>query len=193
MGLTGSSWSLFFKGAFMRVMIRLRPARRALIYTLSQINFTYHGNASVHDDGGWWWWLWSIGPLAGDRAYDGQFDHGHRVLDLLSDGGLRHVLLVFGGDGEGLGEVVEEMKKYPTDVFRCVLVGKGGEKGVPKGWEKVGDEEGKVHLAYGGGKGVRCLYLIRPDGYVGYRCRGWGIHGLSSFLKRQGYVMTTNT
>jgi hypothetical protein len=191
-GLAGGHGYCAWAARLVRhTLIRLFPAvREAMIMSMTQLGLTYRGATSVKDEAGWWWRMWGVGPRAGDRALDGQCDGGKTLLDVLSDGSLRHTLLVLGVDkveeqGE-LAALAKEIAHYP-EMVRGVLVGREGssvtgEKG-SSSWEVVKDEQGVLHRSYGD-KG---LYLVRPDGYVAYRCRGWDAQGLVSFLREQGY------
>lgn len=188
----GHGWWTWMARVVRHMMIRLFPAvREAMIMSMTQLCLSYRGCGSVKDEAGWWWRLWGVGPQAGDRAVDGDCGSGKRLLDVLSDGSLRHTLLVFGAaegaTGAGADELAalaQEVGHYP-EVIRGVLVGRGEVRAAAAGnWEEVlRDEQGVLHQSYGD----KALYLIRPDGYVAYRCRGWDGKGLASFLSQQGY------
>lgn len=44
------------------------------------------------------------------------------------------------------------------------------------------DRDGSTHQRYGAG--ANCMYLIRPDGYVGFRCQPMDLNLLVDYLKR---------
>ena len=43
------------------------------------------------------------------------------------------------------------------------------------------DPEGELHHQYGAGS--ECLYLLRPDGYIGYRCQPADAGRLLAYLQ----------
>jgi hypothetical protein len=58
--------------------------------------------------------------------------------------------------------------------------------GKPDPWHQectvILDREGDMHTAYGAD--AACLYLLRPDGYVGLRCRPPATSPIVDYLNR---------
>ncbi len=144
----------------------------------------------------------SSGPHAGDRALDGTIvaartDSPPRLEQLyeLFDYGY-HTLLVFEGTHRASGaeerRTVERLidgarrvgTAFPASV-RPIVVTLGEGKSAGEGAFIVHDAEGHLHHRYGARS--ECLYLIRPDGYVGYRCEPADFDRLSGYLSEVGF------
>jgi 2-polyprenyl-6-methoxyphenol hydroxylase-like FAD-dependent oxidoreductase len=102
------------------------------------------------------------GPAAGDRAPDAPLFAAKdgtsvRLYDLFAEH--RHVLLLLGDGGESLPAT---MPRYPDSVFAAYRVVPPGTSG-----GDYVDRESVVAKRYGA---TPIAYLIRPDGYVGFRC-----------------------
>ena len=104
-------------------------------------------------------------PHAGDRAPDVELAHGRRISDLLR--GPHHTLLLFGGRSTAL---IERFTQLAADVgarygelVHAVVVRLPGAQ-PPLG--EV-DAQGAAHQRYGADPGA--IYLVRPDGYIGFR------------------------
>ena len=114
-------------------------------------------------------------PHAGDRAPDFVFDSDgaeKRLFEIIQ--GTTHKLLMFVGNynepdfeadfkqryslvkqkyGKAIDPVLIHMNELPFEA--------------PEGIAVVADDEGELHQRYGAHS--HCIYLIRPDGYIGYR------------------------
>lgn len=124
------------------------------------------------------------GPHAGDRAPDaGPLKAGDgtsaRLYDLFGAG--RLTLVLFPG-GHPVDELVRAAQERCGDLVRVVAVLPPGSalEGLPAGVEAFVDEEGLVAGRYHAANGA--LYLIRPDGYVGYRCQPPDAGRLGAYL-----------
>jgi 2-polyprenyl-6-methoxyphenol hydroxylase-like FAD-dependent oxidoreductase len=148
---------------------------------------------SLHD-----WLDFGNGPKPGDRAFDGQLlatgdtdgASPRRLFERFDT--CKHTLMLFGGirdTEEGaerlvkLGKWVRE--RYPEQV-QCWLI-QISPHPVPlafASWDgpRFFDRNGLLHQVYGA-RG-ECLYLIRPDGYVGYRGQPADLVKLSDYLAR---------
>ena len=119
---------------------------------------------------------WGVALEAGDRAPDGTVwragsDTPVRVYELLRVS--RHALLLFAGqtaatDSRNLAVIGRQVHDRYKGLIDVHLISGAS---LPKGpdWEGslLLDREGALHRQYGAG----CFYLIRPDGYIGYRSR----------------------
>src|SRR5262249_20289074 len=147
--------------------------------TMAELTINYRNSPIVSEDwGGFTPGFHRAGPAAGDRAPDGQLrepsaGESKRLFELLLD--TRHSLLFFCGRGakmdeyrnlEAIGKSVRE--KYGHLVSAHLII--AGED-VPEGLTWDGslllDVKEAVHNRYGAD--ISCLYLVRPDGYVGFR------------------------
>ena len=102
------------------------------------------------------------GPQAGDRAPDALLDNPRRdvatqLYDLVAE--KRHLLLMV-GDGSGPAPVIPEVWRQSVAVRRVVSAN-GGDGDLV-------DRNGEIAARYGS---TPAAYLIRPDAYVGLRCR----------------------
>jgi 2-polyprenyl-6-methoxyphenol hydroxylase-like FAD-dependent oxidoreductase len=102
------------------------------------------------------------GPAAGDRAPDaslGRKDDGARLrlYDLVAEH--RHNLLLCGDISEG---TLSRLPRYPERYVAVHRIGVPGKVGA-----ELTDCDGEVSARYGSSPAA---YLIRPDGYVAFRC-----------------------
>jgi hypothetical protein len=135
-----------------------------LVDRLAEMSVGYRNSPIVSQSGRWY----GTGPVPGDRAKDAIVARGEHLFDFLL--GTKHVVLLF--TAEHVDE--EQMRNfenifrymrdgYPEDVITYLVV--RGDVDWPG--PKIHDEDGNAHHGYAAG--VPCLYLIRPDGYVGFR------------------------
>jgi 2-polyprenyl-6-methoxyphenol hydroxylase-like FAD-dependent oxidoreductase len=128
-------------------------------------------------------------PHAGDRAVDGTAarvgDEPGRLHDLLR--GPHHHLLVFEGahsepTWERLGSVERAVGQSYGDWIRVhrVRVATPTSRREADPESLILDPQGDLHHRYGAG--AACLYLVRPDGYIGYRAQPPHEHGLLDYL-----------
>ena len=104
-------------------------------------------------------------PHAGDRAPDAVLGYERRISDLLR--GPQHTLLLFGGRSTALierfSELAREVSARYGDLVKPVVLR------LPNAQPPRGDvdDHGAAHDRYGADPGA--IYLIRPDGYIGFR------------------------
>ena len=134
----------------------------ALVDQISEIGIHYHESPIVAQD-----WTEDAGPAPGDRA---------PLVDGL-DGSGHHLLMFTANDADlpALRRVSELMPKslvYPTLVSTTAVE-----------WDApvIIDANRKIHQSYGAK--TSCVYLIRPDGYVGYRACPPDPERMSDYLK----------
>jgi 2-polyprenyl-6-methoxyphenol hydroxylase-like FAD-dependent oxidoreductase len=138
------------------------------------------------------WLDFGAAPRPGDRAPDARYHTGHaadgehRLFDLLR--GTRHNLLLFDGAASTpagyrnlasiAGRVRQRLGAHITSHIVVPRISPPPELG----WDGsiVLDAEGDLHRRYGAGS--ECLYLIRPDGYVGFRSQPADGAALDAFL-----------
>jgi 2-polyprenyl-6-methoxyphenol hydroxylase-like FAD-dependent oxidoreductase len=121
------------------------------------------------------WRDFASAPAAGDRVPDLRLDDG-TMFDHLR--GTHHTVLLFDGraptpDGyEHLARIADGVVARWGQLVRPIVI-VYGDKTPPELQAAAAtgrvwlDPEGKVHARYGAGS--ECVYLVRPDGYVGFR------------------------
>jgi 2-polyprenyl-6-methoxyphenol hydroxylase-like FAD-dependent oxidoreductase len=113
------------------------------------------------------------GPAAGDRAPDAPLTRADggaalRLYDLIAEH--RHVLLLLGGVSEALPAALPRSREGQFASYRIAAQGMAGAELI--------DCQGKITARFGA---TPVAYLIRPDGYVGFRC---GASDLATHLPR---------
>jgi 2-polyprenyl-6-methoxyphenol hydroxylase-like FAD-dependent oxidoreductase len=131
-------------------------------------------------------------PHPGDRVPDVPL-HPHeggpgRLFEVLH--GTRHKLLVFEGASrpddfrgrvEAIAGLVRDRFANLIDPF-VVVHSDAPAEALPAGLAPLSDSSGLLHRRFGAGSD--CLYLIRPDGYVGYRAQPADPDKLDAYLRR---------
>lgn len=90
------------------------------------------------------------GPAIGDRAPDIDFENGGTLFDRLRH---RYFTLLAMPDGRDLGPVVERLKSRFGPVLEAEILSTSAALS-----QRYGPSDGR-------------LFLVRPDGYVGFKCR----------------------
>jgi len=129
----------------------------------------------------------SAGPGPGVRAPDLTLGHTS-VFELLS--GVEHTLLLFDGlavteDGYvTLTDIANTVTATWTKLIRVHVVVLGDAKPAGLQWSgsSIFDPEGALHRRYGAT--AECLYLIRPDGYVGFRSQPAELAAVEHYMSR---------
>jgi 2-polyprenyl-6-methoxyphenol hydroxylase-like FAD-dependent oxidoreductase len=119
------------------------------------------------------------GPEPGDRAPDVVFSEDAsdpaRLFRFLSP--TQHTLLLFDGEAateagyRNLRDIAGRVQKRCGDAVISYLVVPKAQAPESAGWDGpvLPDPQKALHTRYGAR--AECLYLIRPDGYIGYRCQ----------------------
>jgi|KBSMisStaDraftv2_1062788.scaffolds.fasta_scaffold72960_2 2-polyprenyl-6-methoxyphenol hydroxylase-like FAD-dependent oxidoreductase len=166
--------------------IAVEDAQLSITYSHSPIVSEYHHEGFGHV-------RFAGGPRAGDRAPDaGPLNAvdgpAVRLYDLLR--GIHHTLVLFGGPApeantwQQLVSIARAASGQPEDIMRVYIVVDGatvpdelaGNRGV------LLDTGGAAHHRYQAD--VPTLYLIRPDGYIGFRSRPADQTALVTYLDR---------
>ncbi|GAA5073699.1 FAD-dependent monooxygenase [Thermocatellispora tengchongensis] len=140
-----------------------RPRFQKLVLgVISQLKIGYPKSPLSRESG-----RWDGGPRPGARAWDGpvRADGVQRLHEALR--GPRHVALIFAADSpaEPLLRSAKELEnRYGSRLAARVVrvIGKGGAGG-------LADPDGVLHRRYDAEAGT--VYVVRPDGHVGYRGR----------------------
>jgi 2-polyprenyl-6-methoxyphenol hydroxylase-like FAD-dependent oxidoreductase len=139
------------------------------------------------------WVAFGSGPAPGQRAPDAEASGGTgggplRVHELLRGG--RHVALLFDGAGAteagyaNLKRIACSVRGRFGDAVEPYVVVPTATAPAPARWEgpTLLDEGGEVHRRYGARS--ECIYVLRPDGYVGYRGQPADGAKLEAWLER---------
>ncbi len=187
-----------FRDHAMGLIDHVGPARRTLARVLGELSYNYRHSSVVHEDTSGLVFLphearhpsfadcraFASGPHAGDRAPDAAITLASsmvdgrpaRLFDLLDTG--NHTLLLFEGThGKQastqswplLKDLAVRVESAYADTIKPVVVTPSSERPTYLDWGGVTvyDGNGSLHHQYGA-RG-ECLYLVRPDGYIGYR------------------------
>jgi len=114
---------------------------------------------------------------------------GQRVslFDLIG-ADIRHHLLAFGGLSSADPARVEQLRQRVAPILArhaALLTGTVivlPPMTAPEGTAFVVDQRFEAHARYGAK--CECLYLVRPDGYIAFRCLGTDVEALESYLRR---------
>jgi hypothetical protein len=157
---------------------------RKMSRNLSELGVEYHASPIVAEDRGG---IFRTG-VADTLDFRGSLHPGDRIPDVLLEPpqdvegptrlfevlqGTKHVLLVFEGEHVGneanMIEGVLQFAKGQERQITTYFVVRGDVAPPSIAWEGplIRDHEGMLHQRFGA-RGA-CLYLIRPDGYLGYR------------------------
>lgn len=172
-----------------RTLLRLPPAQRRISRGGAQLSMNYRHGRLVLDDVSALRRKLSGGPVAGDRAPDIEFGppaSRRRLHEVLH--GTGYVLLLFQGRATpeipvaviNIAQAVRS--KYPDNIR--VLVAATGAMPPSANEHNVlvlPDPGGELHQCWHAD--TRCLYLVRPDGYIGYRAIPASASGLTRYLE----------
>lgn len=147
-------------------------ADRALGFLLkrnSQLDVSYRSSVLSGETG-----VIKNGPAAGDRAPDGRLLDGSGATPSLLDQfrSPQFRLLVFQGrrhpaDPATLAAIARRTATGADGLVRPLVIALDTADR-PGGIPILTDPAGRTHATYGADEA--CLYLVRPDGYVGFRC-----------------------
>lgn len=180
---TKASWIAMLRDLaaplFGAAMARSDALRARAFHFVSQLGIRYHAGPAVQDEGRAGW---SEGPEPGRRAPDAPIARGLDLFDLI--GGYRFHLIAFSRAALNQDQVAE---------IAAELDGLRGRAGLAthlvahssfgRGQGLVQVETGAVFGAYGIDHATpRGLYLIRPDGHVAWRARGFDWAGCRAFV-----------
>jgi 2-polyprenyl-6-methoxyphenol hydroxylase-like FAD-dependent oxidoreductase len=151
---------------------------------LCELSINYrHGPLSAQD------WPWAAGgAAAGDRLPDAPLSNaaGSRTTLFAALRDCRHVLLMFPHGSESLSQLLktadETRQAFPDIVSPYVILRVGDDANVASEVPVWIDEEGRAHQRLG--VAGHALILVRPDGYIGYRCQPADPERMLKYLER---------
>src|SRR5262249_22983804 len=127
-------------------------------------------------------------PRAGSLAPDVGFSQPGEPPESLRDvlRGPHYTLLLFAGmsphgQADACSSAVTRLRERYEVVIKPVLITRGdSDSSAGFCGSVLHDAGGKAHLRYGAQSS--CLYLVRPDKYIAYRCRPADFDRLSGYL-----------
>lgn len=188
-----------------RIVTSFDAVQERIASTLGEIAFGYRDSPIVAEERGsvlnadwvgssdsetpdlWAWRKFGGGPRPGERAPDSYLDENRRLFTVLR--GIHHTVLLFDGAAETeegytrFAFINEALQGRFGSRLRCVVVTPGDRAPqLPATVEVERDVDQAAHKRYGAS--AECVYVIRPDGYVGYRAQPVTIEGLIRFFDR---------
>jgi 2-polyprenyl-6-methoxyphenol hydroxylase-like FAD-dependent oxidoreductase len=197
--------------AVASLVAEFNPIQKRIIETLSELNLNYRNSPIVQEDPALLlslhtkrpslknWFAFENAPKAGDRApdvYIQTVDGTRRLFDLFSNR-LKHTLLLFAGKAikpisyHNLNQKAQEFAKAFPDEFIAYIVLPTDRvpeaialNSLPR--SVLLDPQAQCHQLYGA-RG-ECMYLIRPDGYIGCRSQSTEIDKLKTYLHKLSFT-----
>jgi 2-polyprenyl-6-methoxyphenol hydroxylase-like FAD-dependent oxidoreductase len=129
-------------------------------------------------------------PQPGDHAPNVALEgNGHPSLHALFRG-TSHTLLLFDGDAttdagyDGFNAIAGEIDRRYRGLIDTYVVVQGSERParLDRSVAMITDKSRALHQRYGAAK--ECAYLVRPDGYVGFRSQPAVQSALTQYLER---------
>jgi 2-polyprenyl-6-methoxyphenol hydroxylase-like FAD-dependent oxidoreductase len=139
------------------------------------------------------WFSFDHGPGPGDRApdaslFDGKTESPLRLFEALSDT-KHHLLLLSGARNTSSGlKNLEELSKFVIDKYsrwitvHLIVAEQTYYPDFPANAPQLCDPDLSMHHKYGANS--ECLYLIRPDGYIGFRSLPVDLASLKKYLEQ---------
>ncbi len=167
------------RNRLLPILAGFEVLEQRLVNRLAEISVNYRGSPVVGQAGRWYT---AVG-LPGDRALDATLGGDRRLFDWLR--GTRHVVLLFSAEHpdeetlRGFENIERYMREgYAAEVTTYLIARADFAWPGPL----VLDVDGAAHHNYAAG--VPCVYLIRPDGYIGFRSLGSDPLPLLEYLNR---------
>lgn len=185
-------WSQRVRNFLLPWLAGIEAIEHRVMENLAELTIHYASSPLVAEDWSGLLSLWrSAGPAAGTRAPDGTLHAVPtgmpvRLFELLRDP--RHTLLLFaGGDAtasacHNLTAIGRATRKIYKQGIAAHLIVAGKEVPSDTVWEGsiLLDVEQSVHQRYGAD--MPCLYLVRPDGHIGFRSKPARAERLQAYL-----------
>ena len=187
----------------LAVLLAGQPAvQRSLRRTHAELNVSYRHSPIVGqhrrliplpgdgDPGLLGWHDFGAAPHAGDRALDARVlrhPGGEPVRFFHAFRSTSHHLVLFAGAEaseqtyRGLASIADAVRRtHAEDIDASLVSIHAPPAGLPDFMQVLIDPSTDLHHRYGAR--ARCLYLIRLDGYVGFRSQPADLEALSSYL-----------
>ena len=124
------------------------------------------------------------GPAIGSRVYDVALHGKQRLFEMMAHPRLTLIVIKKSGDDEAAEEVLAQVETDYGDVVKGFVVQRDSTHGLNVD-RYLSDQNGEFSADYGDAE-KSCILLLRPDGYIGFRCflyeREFLVQMLDSFL-----------
>jgi len=182
----------------MQLLLTQDVVQKRLVRVLSMTALNYRHSPLVGEYrqpvekiGPFDWLSLEHGPAPGDRAPDGTLEQGTktiRLFQLFED--TNHHLLLFTGADDDEGIAYETLAKIKSGIIppfdkhvACHLISSRNSTSVKTSNGAIlHDSDGMLHHRYGVSR--QALYLIRPDGYVGFRSQPADLDKLNDHIAK---------
>ncbi|MBE9182017.1 FAD-dependent monooxygenase [Oculatella sp. LEGE 06141] len=186
----------------IQFLLGLAPVQDRMIKTLIEFDVNYRNSPIVQDDPAFLlslhtrqpnlnnWLAFRNGPQAGDRAPDVEVetaDGTKRLFQVFSDE-LKHTLLLFAGTSDlandaRLNQSLQEFASFSHWMtVHLVWPSRQIPDAIAPDESVLLDPQTHCHQQYGATG--ECLYLIRPDGYIGYRSQSLYQSQLQAYFRQ---------
>jgi hypothetical protein len=175
--------TLLFRDSLLPFLTGMKAFQKRAGKTISEIAIEYRNSSIVENH------RLAKGPHAGDRApsVEGLQDPKGRKVSLLSIFGKHHVLLVVPGkkdevdDRSIFEQPIQSVRKRHGYLVRPYLVVENNELAGQFEIAYLIDSERQFAAMYGD---TPAFYLVRPDGYIAFRCRAVHSNSLLAYLQK---------
>jgi len=186
----------------------IKPVQQQIVGTLTELNIHYRNSPIVQESSFLEslhtgqlsfknWLAFSNGPRAGDRAPDATVEtpEGSKRLHQLFSNELKHTLLLFGGTSTdpktyaNLVQLAQEFAGAFSNQISVHVILPCEPIPAKLDWHNaiLLDSQTECHQRYGADE--KCLYLIRPDGYVGDRSQSISINQLRTYFQKVNLLL----
>ena len=108
------------------------------------------------------------GPEIGSRVYDVALHGKQRLFEMMAHPRLTLIVIKQSGDDEPAEEILAQVEQDYDDTVKGYIVQRDSSHGLNLD-RYVTDENGDFFADYGDAE-QSCILLLRPDGYIGFRC-----------------------
>jgi len=193
--------SSMLRNILLPLIVDHEVVQQRALKTLSMLGINYRHSKITGEKNNGAWSGFSQGPQPGDRAPDGYVSSSRdsestRLFPRLAN--IKHNVLIFNGLTSGqqgvtemnrLAQFIQENYCEYADVHFVTSDAPAGAD-LNKDVEILFDQEQSLHHLYGAA--AECFYIIRPDGYVGYRSLSLAVEAVDTYFSKICAQATTS-